>query len=158
MQTVIDRRWLLISIGVVTVIVGWVVWDAWTSNPVGRWFDRAGNPIPDERLEVWTGSRSCDISGTTFMALTWPLDAASTYEPEIRMESYVWQPPDGYLRPDAVTPGIVEAMPSDAKNTGFHRGQLTLWISESNLRKVVFVTDGDEIQRWAFDPGTGYCF
>jgi hypothetical protein len=142
---VIDRRWLLIGIGVVTLVVGWVVWGEWTSNPVGRWFDRAGNPVPHERLEVWTGSDHCDTASTKFMALTWPLDVHATYES--RMESYVWEPPDDYLRPDAVTPRTVEAMPSDAKNTGFHRGQLTLWVSESNLRKAVFVTDGDEIQR-----------
>lgn len=155
MHTVIDRRWLLFGIGVVTLIVGGVVWDVWTSNPVGPWFDHAGNPVPAERLEVWTGADHCDTAGTKFMALTWPLDEPATYES--RMESYVWEPPDDFLLPDAVTPRIVDAMPSDATTTGFHRGQLTLWISESNLRKAVFVTDGHEIQRWAFSAGAGFC-
>jgi hypothetical protein len=149
-----QRRWLLI--GFVILVVGWLGWDAWTTNPVGRWFDRAGDPVPDARLQVWTGADHCDTASTRFMALTWPLDRPAPYGS--RMESYVWQPPDDFGRPEYVTPGIVDVMASDAKNTGFHRGRLSLWVSESNLRKAVFVTDGDEIQRWAFAPGSGYCF
>jgi hypothetical protein len=156
MHAVIRRRWLPIGIAVLALIGGWLFWDAWTSNPVGRWFDAAGNAVPAERLEVWTGSEHCDTSSTKFMALTWPLGRPATSAS--RIESYVWEPPDDFMRPDAVTPGTVEAMPPDARNTGLHRGDLTLWVSESHLRKAVFVTDGGEIQRWAFAPGAGYCF
>jgi hypothetical protein len=150
----VRARWLLV--GVVVLAVGWLVWGAWVTNPVGRWFDRAGNPVSDERLQVWTGSDHCDTASTRFLALAWPLDVTEPLEPT-RMESYVWQPPDDFLRPEYVTPGVVETMPADAENTGFHRGRLTLWVSESNLRKAVFVMDGDEIQQWAFIPGAGFC-
>jgi hypothetical protein len=90
------------------------------------------------------------------MALAWPVDVVEPSVPT-RLESYVWQPPDDFLRPESVTPGVVETMPTDAENTGFHRDRLTLWVSETNLRKAVFVMDGDEIQRWAFIPGSGFC-
>lgn len=155
MRTVRDRRQLVVGIALVTLATGWVVCAERPSNPVGPWLDRAGNLVPDVRLEVWTGSDHCDTSSTKFMALSWPPDEPATYVR--RMESYVWHPPDDWLPLDD-TPRIVQAMPSDAKNTGFHRGDLTLWISESSLRKAVFVIDGDEIQRWAFIQGTGYCF
>ena len=153
MTMTVRARWLLV--GVVVLVVSLLVWDPWMTNPVGRWIDRAGNPVPDERMQVWTGADHCGTASTKFMALTWPLDRPATYES--RMESYVWQPPDDFVRPEYVTPGVVETMPADAENTGFHRGRLTLWVSESNLRKAVFVMDGDEIQQWAFIPGAGYC-
>jgi hypothetical protein len=156
MSSVTTRRWVLIGIGVVILAVGSVIWIG-GENPVGPWFDRAGNPVPDERLSVWTGSDHCGTANTKFMALAWPLDVPVAYMGESRTKVYVWQPPDDYLRPGAVTPRIVAAMPSGARNTGLHRGRLTLWVSESNLRQAVFVRDGDEIQRWAFAPGGGYC-
>jgi hypothetical protein len=158
MSSVTTRRWLLIGIGVVTLIVGWSLWIGWTTNPVGPWFDRAGNPLPAERLSVWTGSDHCDTANTKFLALAWPPDVPVAYMGDSRTKVYVWQPPDDYLRPGAVTPRVVATMPSDARNTGFNRGRLTLWVSGSNLRQAVFLTDGDEIQRWAFAPGGGYCF
>jgi hypothetical protein len=156
MTTVIARRWLLIGTGVVIIAVGSAIWIG-RGNPVGPWLDRAGNPVPDERLSVWTGSDHCGTANTTFMALAWPLDVPVAYMDRFRAKVYVWQPPDDYLLPGAATPRIVAAMPSDATDTGLHRGRLTLWVSESNLRQGVFVTDGDEIQRWAFAPGGGFC-
>jgi hypothetical protein len=152
----VRARWLVTMGVVMVVVVGWLVWDAWTTNPVGRWFDGAGNPIAYERMQVYAGSDHCDMASTKFMALAWPLDVMPPLQPT-RMESYVWQPPDDFMRPEYLTPGVVETMPGDAENTGFHRGRLTLWVSESNLRKAVFVMNGDEIQQWAFVPGAGFC-
>ena len=152
-----QRRWLLIGV-VILLVVGWLVWDAWRTNPVGPWFDRAGNRVPDERLQVWTGADHCDTGSTEFLGLAWPLDVPLAYMGYSRTKVYVWDPPDDYLRPGAVTPQIVAAMPADARDTGLHRGALALWVSESHLRQAVFLTDGDEIQRWAFVPGSGYCF
>lgn len=157
-RPVTSRRWLLIGIAALLLTLGWSLWTGGTTtSPVGRWIDRAGHPVPDERLSVWIGSDHCGTADTKFMSLAWPLDVPVAYMGGSGTKVYVWDPPDDYLRPGAVTPQTVAAMPSDVRNTGLHRGRLALWVSESNLRQAVFLTDGDEIQRWAFAPGGGYC-
>ena len=147
-------RWLLA--GIVILGVGWLAWDAWTTHPVGRWFDRAGEPVPDGTLSVYVGSDHCGWTNTTFIQIDLPL-VDPTYEDNHGV--YIWKTgADDYpWHGVAVTPRYVSAMPPDARDTGLHRGQLSLWVSRTNLDRAVFVTDGEMIQRWAFSSDPTGC-
>jgi hypothetical protein len=159
---VTKRRWLLIGMGLVILVAfGSVLWVRWTANPVGQWYDRAGNPVPERRFKVWAGDDYCGMGNTIFMALP------RTFDPPLpaigestRLRHYVWQTgEDDYTSYGLVaTPGLVTVMPSDATNTGLHRGRLELWVSPSTLKQEVFVVDGDTIQRWTLTYGSTGCF
>ena len=152
MLIVTQRRWLLIGL-VILIAAGSGLWFGKATNPVGPWFDRAGDPVPDGQLSVSTGSDHCGWQNTRFMALAWPLVDPGRKWATPRHGFYIWKTgDDDYSHQGLAPPRFVADMPSDATNTGLRRGRLELWVSPSTLDQGVFVTDGDTIQRWAFTP------
>jgi hypothetical protein len=75
-----------------------------------------------------------------------------------RLRIYVFQrgnqfPPEKL----ATTPGVVDEMPADARDTGLHRGPWHLWVSRSLAEVAIFVTDGEVIQQGAYMSQIAMC-
>jgi hypothetical protein len=84
--------------------------------------------------------------------MAWPLDrpVPGGFGSDPRTRVYVWQTDEAYPTDSLATaPKVVEEMPSDAADTGFHRNDWQLWISEAEFDEAVYLTDGDTIERWA---------
>jgi hypothetical protein len=123
----------------------------------GVWYDGDGVPLKSSSvasegttIDVFFWSLECRSSGgsATFMNLAWPLGTIALSFDDQRQ--YV-RDPEG-LFDDALRVGYLAdtTLPSDAVDTGYHRGPWQLWVSPNQADDAVFVLDGDTnvVERW----------
>ncbi len=128
---------------------------------VGQWYDRHNRPIPNGNgseplmMDVDPGEQShCGWGHILFMDLSWPLGSTPGKSGELRQ--YV-RDPDG-RNFTGVEQVVVDArLPSDAYDTGWHRGGWHLWVSPSQADDYVYVVNEDRVERWDRSPGPIYC-
>ena len=127
------------------------------ARPEGTWFDRDGQPLPDGSppgwdgtlLVVFQGAERCRWENASFMHLGWPVGTPSTASGDWRQ--YV-RDPRGLFDDGALHVGYLSdtALPSDATDTGYHRGPWQLWVSPSQADDAIFVVDtgSGAVERW----------
>jgi Immunoglobulin-like domain of bacterial spore germination len=127
-----------------------------TEGPEGSWFDASGRPVPNGSpddtgnvLNVYRGAAHCQWKSVTFMNIGWPVGTLSNAQGDWRQ--YV-RDPRGLFDDGALHVGYLSetALPSDATDTGYHRGPWRLWISPSQAEDAVFVVNADTgaVERW----------
>jgi hypothetical protein len=152
------RRWtrwptLVVGAPLALVLSATVVGGA---SPVGQWYAGDGTALPTGHplvLSVEAGPGHCGEQNVAFLTMAWPLDrpVAGPFMSARRTRVYVWQTSTGYpSRGLATTPGTAARLPSDARDTGLHRGSWHLWVSESELTTGVYLRSGSTIERWAY--------
>ncbi len=127
-----------------------------TEGPEGSWFDASGRPVPngspdDTRnvLNVYQGAAHCQWETVTFMNIGWPVGTLSNAEGDWRQ--YV-RDPNGLFDDGALHVGYLSdtSLPSDATDTGYHRGAWRLWVSPTQADDAIFVVNADTgaVERW----------
>jgi immunoglobulin-like protein involved in spore germination len=127
-----------------------------TESVEGTWVDGNGVPLPAGSpdaagtvLFVFRGAEHCQWQSVTFMHLGWPVGTVSNSPDQWRQ--YV-RDPLGRFDDGALHVGYLSdtSLPSDAADTGYHRGPWQLWVSPSQADDAVFVVDADTgaVERW----------
>lgn len=127
-----------------------------TGGPEGPWFDGSGRLVPNGSpgdtgnvLNVYRGAAHCQWESVTFMNIGWPIGTLSNAQGDWRQ--YVRDPQslfdDGALHVGYLSDTM---LPSDAADTGYHRGAWHLWVSPSQAGDAVFVVNADTsiVERW----------
>jgi hypothetical protein len=128
-----------------------------TEGLEGIWFDGNNQPLPDGSpdvagtvLFVFRGADHCQWQSVTFMHIGWPVGTLSNAEGDWRQ--YV-RDPKGLFDDGALHVGYLSdtSLPSDAADTGYHRGPWQLWVSPSQADDAVFVVNADTgaVERWS---------
>jgi Immunoglobulin-like domain of bacterial spore germination len=122
----------------------------------GTWFDGDDQPLPDgsvgsvgTAMVVFGGAEHCQWETASFMHLGWPIGTlATTFDDE---RQYV-RDPRGLFDDGALHIGYLSdtTLPSDATDTGYHRGPWRLWVSPSQANDAIFVVNVDTgaVERW----------
>lgn len=114
------------------------VWDE-------SWADRRGDAVPELVVSTGRGPAHCDWQSVVFLHLGWPLGTDEKMGPA---RQYV-RDPKGLLSDYIVVPLDLEArLAADAKYTGYHLGDVQLWVSKREARKAVYIVRGDRVERW----------
>jgi hypothetical protein len=127
-----------------------------TESVEGTWVDGNGLPLPDGSpgaagtvLFVFRGAEHCQWQSVTFMHIGWPVGTVSNSVDQWRQ--YV-RDPLGRFDDGALHVGYLgdTSLPSDATDTGYHRGPWRLWVSSSQADEAVFVVNSDTgvVERW----------
>ena len=127
-----------------------------TEGSEGTWFDGNDQPLPNGSpddagnvLNVYRGAEHCQWESVTFMNIGWPVGTLSNAQGDWRQ--YV-RDPQGLFDDGALHVGYLSdtSLPSDATDTGYHRGAWRLWVSPSQADDAVFVVNADTgaVERW----------
>jgi hypothetical protein len=127
-----------------------------TEGPEGAWFDASGRPLPNGSpddtgnvLNVYRGASHCQWETVTFMNIGWPVGTLSNAQGDWRQ--YV-RDPNGLFDDGALHVGYLSdtSLPSDAEDTGYHRGPWHLWVSPTQADDAVFVVNAETsaVERW----------
>jgi hypothetical protein len=122
----------------------------------GTWLDGNDQPLPNDSpddqgnvINVYEGADHCQWESVTFMNIGWPVGTLSNARGDWRQ--YV-RDPNGLFDDSALHVGYLSdtSLPSDATDTGYHRGPWHLWVSPAQADDAVFVvnTDTGAIERW----------
>ncbi|MDP8955914.1 MAG: hypothetical protein M3N24_03015 [Actinomycetota bacterium] len=136
------------------------------SDFAGQWYDRNDRPVPngDEGeglvLDVDTGDGHCDWENVVFMDLAWPVGSVirgGPNRPNVRQ--YIRNPGPGHVPQQGLPETYVAdaSLPTDAFDTGFHRGGWHLWISPSQADRYIYVVSEDRTERWTRSRGYTIC-
>ncbi len=103
------------------------------------WTDADGQVVPTDRLEVFRGPEHCDQQDMTFLSLG----------PWGRTPTFVRDPdPEPYLRDYLSEPYQPHtALPADAVDSGFRRGDDRLWLAPDRARAYVGAAR-DDVEMW----------
>jgi hypothetical protein len=127
-----------------------------TTGVDGTWFDANDEPLPDGSPDavgtvfvVFRGAEHCQWESASFMHMGWPIGTVSNAPEDWRQ--FV-RDPKSLFDDGALHMGYLSDMtlPSDATDTGYHRGPWQLWVSPSQADDAVFVVDADtgSVERW----------
>ncbi len=122
----------------------------------GIWYDEQELPLPDGSpssegtvLVVFRGAEHCQWESASFMHLGWPVGTVANALADWRQ--YV-RDPQGLFDDGALHVGFLSdtSLPSDAVDTGYHRGSWHLFVSPSEADDAVFVVNGEagSTERW----------
>jgi hypothetical protein len=108
----------------------------WTKN---------GKPVDGRELNSIAGPEHCDWQSVVMMHLDWPLGTVAQNSRESRQ---FIRDPGGILEQGLREKlALHTTMPLDAAPTGYHLGQLQLWLSPSTP-DAVYLRVGDDVERW----------
>ena len=104
------------------------------------WRDAAGKDVPDHIVS--TSAPEC-VDKAVILYVGWPLGTRFGTVDQARQ--YV-RDPNGMLK----TVGSLDtevALPAGAHNTGYHMGDLQLWLGR-DARKAAYLVEGTTMERW----------
>lgn len=100
------------------------------------WVDRAGNELPTTTIHSDIGPEHCDLQSATILSvgITGPSVGEQYFrDPEGVFADYTSGTYDGETR-----------LPADATQTGYRRGDWSLWLTA----KAAYVVTPDHVERW----------
>jgi hypothetical protein len=105
-----------------------------------RWRDAAGKDVPEHIVS--TSAPEC-VDDAVILYVGWPLGTRVDTVDQARQ--YV-RDPEGTL--ETVGPLDTEAtLPAGAHNTGYHLGDLQLWLGR-DVRNAAYLVEGKTVERW----------
>ena len=142
---------LVLGLVVYMVLTGPGYAGVWT-NPDGVPAERGQGMDTRHELRVAAGPDHCGWQRATFMSLAWPPGATTQLGEqanEIPTRQYV-RDPDGVVDAPELRRGfaISSTLPDDAVATGFHRGDVELWLGRDRGEQFVYVAWDDHVERW----------
>lgn len=150
---------VIMRLRVVAVIVGAVL--AFTVAGCGRsdprWTGPDGRRVPDGRVRdgvllhsvsMAAGPEHCGWQRMQFLTVSWPLGSTTTgFDESLRL--YVWDPDGTDQFGLQGTRAVVTELPSDARDTGYHRRGVRLWFATSDADRYAYLQQRDgTFQRW----------
>jgi hypothetical protein len=126
---------LVATLGVAVVLGACAAGDEPAYEPQ-LWVDRAGNELPATTVHSDVGPAHCDLQSATILSV-------GVTGPTVG-EQYL-RDPRGVFRDytNGTYDGDTE-LPPDARETGFRRGDWTLWLTP----KAAYVVTPDHVERW----------
>ncbi len=96
-------------------------------------------------INLIAGSDHCDWERASLLHVPWPLDTEVTDSSDLRQ--YVWDP-DGQLEELGITrDDLVDEVPDDATDTGFHTAHQQVWLGDDADEFAYLVADSGEVRR-----------
>jgi hypothetical protein len=119
-----------------------------THAPTGwnrPWHDAEGRVVHERVASTEQGPEHCDWESAAFLYLGWPLGTRSRSADDARQ--YV-RDPVGIFSAKTIAPFERDArLPGGARNTGYHLGDLALWVADEP-GKAVYLVRGSRVERW----------
>jgi hypothetical protein len=108
------------------------------------WRDGEGTVVPEN--VVSTGKPEC-VDNAVFLYVGWPLGTPGAYDTFDSAREYV-RAPDGLHWMETVGALDTDAtLPQSARNTGYHLGDLQLWLGR-DAHKAAYLVEGSKVERW----------
>lgn len=118
------------------------------------WNDARGEQVPEFVVSTYRGAEHCEWESAVFLQLGWPLGTAEKIGPG---RQYV-RDPEGLFPENVIVPLDLDArLPPDARYTGYHRGEVKLWVSDSEAADAVYLVRGEQVERWPRTTQTIAC-
>jgi hypothetical protein len=109
------------------------------------WHDAEGSIVLERVVSTVQGPEHCDWQSTVLLYLGWPLGTHSKSADDARQ--YV-RDPDGVFSARTVIPFEPDVrLPVGARDTGYHLGDLALWVAH-DAGKAVYIVRGSHVERW----------
>lgn len=156
------RRRQLTIVASIALVAGLIAAFFLTRGPglAGQWYDGQGRPIPNGdgseplMMDVHPGEQShCGWGHILFMELSWPLGSVPKERGDLRQ--YV-RDTDGEFTGENRFAADAK-LPTDAYDTGWHRGEWHLWVSPSQVDDYIYVVNEDRVERWGKAPRPIFC-
>lgn len=115
--------------------------------PGDDWLGPDGQPVPVDVVEAYSVADDCDAPGAAFLFVAWPLPGSQTDErPERRQ--YVRDPSGAFVGGSLQAPYDGGAtLPDGAGYTGFHTGDVQLWIGP-DADRYLYLVRGPTVEAW----------
>jgi hypothetical protein len=110
-----------------------------------QWQDGKGNLVDERVVSSVQGPEHCDWETAVFLYLGWPLGTRSRSADEARQ--YV-RDPDGLFPGYTAGPFDPDAiLPKESRYTGYHLGDVALWVGR-DAAEAVYLVRGTDVERW----------
>jgi hypothetical protein len=139
-----DMRSLLgaVAVALVSVACTPLVGSRWDEP----WNDRRGREVPNEVVSTFEGAEHCEWDSAVFLHVGWPLGRAARNASQARQ--YI-RDPEGLFEDEVRLPFDDDAaLPRHAEYTGYHLGDVELWLSPADAASAAYLVDGDDVERW----------
>jgi hypothetical protein len=115
----------------------------------GVWLDAAGAAVPTSLVMTLRGPEHCGWEDVTFIEV---------YRTSTRLRQFVNDPEGGLDDQLRTTYDAHAELPADARDTGWRRGGLALWLhAGGDAAYLVNLADPTDVQRWPRARGTIGC-
>lgn len=109
------------------------------------WVDARGERVPDLVTSTYRGDEHCEWQSAVFLHLGWPLGTA---EKVSSGRQYVRDPEGLFPEDITVSLDLDATLPPDARYTGYHQGEVQLWVNDSEAAEAVYLVRGEHVERW----------
>ncbi len=113
-----------------------------SSSLVGAWYAPDDLRGRQERVLVSIRRDPCDPCDPSLLEL---IVSSSIRQVDL---TYVAEPPPSFHPATSFTTNTT--LPSDARDSGYHRGTWHLWTSPERLNEAVWLKSGSTVERWPF--------
>jgi hypothetical protein len=124
-------------------------------DAVGIWYDAEGEPLSRERplvMQVYRGSQHCGWQDLIFLLVSSPLgsEIPGAYLADERTRTFVRLSTSDDLPIEyfAATFDADADLPSNARDTGFHRDGWHLWVVDDRIDRAVWLVRDEIVERW----------
>ncbi len=126
-------------------------------GPIGSWVDASGNSLPDGSkksdgalvIHTQPGADHCSWGSALIMSLSWPQGTVRRGPRSADDVRFYVRDPKGVIDPKLKESFDENATrPADARSTGYHRGDWTLWVSETDVNNFVYLSSAKRTERW----------
>ena len=116
--------------------------------PGDDWGGPDGSSVSADVVEAYSVAEECDAPGTAFLFVSWPLPGLETDErPERRQ--YVRDPSGVFAGAGLQAPYDGGAtLPDGAGYTGFHSGDVQLWVGP-DADRYLYLVRGATVEAWS---------
>jgi hypothetical protein len=134
------------SLAVVVVLLSAACTPVIGSRWDGPWTDRRGREVREDVISTYEGAEHCEWDSAVFLHVGWPLGRAARDASEARQ--YI-RDPEGLFEDEVRLPFDDDAaLPRHAEYTGYHLGDVELWLSPTDAAKAVYLVDDGDVERW----------
>jgi hypothetical protein len=104
-------------------------------------------------MDVWQGPTHCGWGNLVFLVISWPLgtEVPGGFMSNRHTRMFVRLSTTGDLPAAdfATTFDANATLPTNARDTGYHRNGWHLWIVNSAINRAVWLVHEDRVERWA---------
>jgi hypothetical protein len=110
------------------------------------WNDAEERLVHERIVSTEQGPEHCDWESAVFLYLGWPLGTRSKSADDARL--YI-RDPEALFSAYTAAPFEADArLPAGDRNTGYHLGDVALWVAD-DAGKAVYLVSGSRVERWS---------